>query len=926
MPITALSQKTKELLGSTSVITTPFSLVKELIDNAIDASANTIEVLISPDTVTKVEVRDDGVGIHPDDYDSLGRRGHTSKLRNFEDLQTLAGNTLGFRGEALASANTVGKLTITTKTTSDPVAAVLQINPNDGGILKQQCGSAPAGTTVSVAQLYHGIPVRKQSVIKEAKRTLERIKVLFRSYAMARPKMRFTFRVIGKPNLTWIYAPKQDASYSEVILQILGKDAASRCIEKTASFPAIDEGQQQADPAINFPKASYDFSASLWRPGIEVLQLPRHRYFSVDGRPVTATKGAMQKLVSIYAKYLGNALHDPDSTKAICDPFIRVDIQCSKGSYDVNIEPAKDQVLFEDEPTVIRCFETLCQELYKPFHAVEKGDLSKTQMANTSQPIPCKPSNIPNSSQFAGSSDAPRVETILHSAPTRGGATTSWPTEELTAYDRLQQPVMLCQSSQAWESSAQRGPTTTFPTIWTAINAPAPIQKSGSRVSVPLVNNDKHSGQEFDALRIILNTSEGLDRRDDSNQRRQLGTFHQEIPPDLLPIREPSSPSGRPLDSWSFSRMNVQAGSWIDTNISRLQISSQTELRAASITPEPELLRHRDAPPRDLDVPPSMRNSNWHGNNIQIPNTEPSGLYQSPKSSPVGHKNGRLGISRHCQAQPPWTPPLSVQKDQEQRHDRYVSKFQPSSSGLKQTTLTFSKPQLRRKPRDKQVNEAAHESTDMAGRQGVPPCYQNEFSTARQTLEEQFTAALHQKVMLQASTTQGNSSNKKNTCSEDAFTGLQPTSFPVQKDIMADKEPIFTSLPTEDPRAYLLRRQKSKAADESMGRPKRFKRVKSVLLPLENTSVDDRTLDVSLPVRLDIQRLPASLNYFRIYDKYIVESDFEFALDMDIGEARRIERRLDALLSNWSQSIGERVTVESNLSSVLRGKGAEVRV
>ncbi|KJR88454.1 DNA mismatch repair protein mutl [Sporothrix schenckii 1099-18] len=134
MSIKALPADACRLLGSTSVIATSISLVKELLDNAIDAGATAIDVIVSPNTVDKIEVRDNGHGISTADFDALGRRGHTSKLRQFDDLMTVGGTSLGFRGEGLASANTLGFVAITTRTAEEAIASKFRLVPNIGGI------------------------------------------------------------------------------------------------------------------------------------------------------------------------------------------------------------------------------------------------------------------------------------------------------------------------------------------------------------------------------------------------------------------------------------------------------------------------------------------------------------------------------------------------------------------------------------------------------------------------------------------------------------------------------------------------------------------------------------------------------------------------------------------------------------------------
>src|ERR1700734_1175662 len=114
MAIVPLPQATVHLLGSAQALTTPMSLVKELVDNALDAKASIIDILISSNTIDKIEVRDNGHGIQQEDLDALGKRGHTSKLRSFDELRSIGGISLGFRGEALASAVQLGEVSVTT--------------------------------------------------------------------------------------------------------------------------------------------------------------------------------------------------------------------------------------------------------------------------------------------------------------------------------------------------------------------------------------------------------------------------------------------------------------------------------------------------------------------------------------------------------------------------------------------------------------------------------------------------------------------------------------------------------------------------------------------------------------------------------------------------------------------------------------------
>lgn len=136
MPIAALPQETSSIITSTLALNDAGSLIKELIDNALDAAATSITIEISANTVDVVQVKDNGTGIGVQDRRLLCKKGCTSKIRTIEDLAALGGASLGFRGEALASAADIsGSVLITTCIQGEKVGAALQFGPN-GTLLK----------------------------------------------------------------------------------------------------------------------------------------------------------------------------------------------------------------------------------------------------------------------------------------------------------------------------------------------------------------------------------------------------------------------------------------------------------------------------------------------------------------------------------------------------------------------------------------------------------------------------------------------------------------------------------------------------------------------------------------------------------------------------------------------------------------------
>ena len=131
MPIAALSPAAVQAIGSASVISDPCSIVKELLDNALDATATSVSIEISQNTLDVIQVKDNGHGIPASDHPFVCKRTFTSKIQSVEDLRTIGGKSLGFRGEALASAAELsGGVAITTRVPHEPVGSSINYGRN----------------------------------------------------------------------------------------------------------------------------------------------------------------------------------------------------------------------------------------------------------------------------------------------------------------------------------------------------------------------------------------------------------------------------------------------------------------------------------------------------------------------------------------------------------------------------------------------------------------------------------------------------------------------------------------------------------------------------------------------------------------------------------------------------------------------------
>lgn len=129
MPIAALSETAARAICSSLALNDSASVIKELVDNALDSNATSITIEISANTLDTIQVKDNGGGIGIEDRQLLCKRGYTSKIRSFEDLAQLGGKYLGFRGEALASiAELSDNLTVTTRVDGETAATFLKFD------------------------------------------------------------------------------------------------------------------------------------------------------------------------------------------------------------------------------------------------------------------------------------------------------------------------------------------------------------------------------------------------------------------------------------------------------------------------------------------------------------------------------------------------------------------------------------------------------------------------------------------------------------------------------------------------------------------------------------------------------------------------------------------------------------------------------
>ncbi|KAL8916815.1 MAG: hypothetical protein Q9172_006097 [Xanthocarpia lactea] len=368
MPIAALPSQTVRAIGSTQTLTDSASVVKELVDNALDAQATSISIEVSTNILDIIQVKDNGHGIPETDRPLVCKRYCTSKIRDLEDLAKIGGHSLGFRGEALASAVEMsGGLTVTTRVVGETTAASLKVS-QDGEVAQEDRVSHALGTTVRIIDFLKSLPVRRQTAIKESTKQLAKIKRLLQAYALARPSVRLSLRVLKAKSdrANWIYAPKSNTSVLDAAVNVVGKKVSGQCRWVVWNSNTL---RSSAEPTHADNTDTPKTSLSTYQ--VEAL-IPK------------SDAGTLKQIVQLFKSYVRSSCNSSIDQK-ITGPFLCMNLVCPTGSYDPNVEPAKDDVLFANSPSVLELVEAFLKSQYGELQSKNKQTTSSKTTATDSR-------------------------------------------------------------------------------------------------------------------------------------------------------------------------------------------------------------------------------------------------------------------------------------------------------------------------------------------------------------------------------------------------------------------------------------------------------------------------------------------------------------------------------------------------------------
>ena len=354
--IHVLPERVANQIAAGEVVERPASVVKELLENSLDAGSTRIRINVEAGGKKLIQITDNGCGMVRDDAMLAFERHATSKIKDTDDLLSIA--TLGFRGEALPSIASVARLHLETRAEEEAAGTVLEIN--GGKMIRVEEAGLPLGTSITIRDLFFNTPARKKFLRSESTE-LSHIASLVTHYALAHPEKHFELH--SATNALLVAPPV--AGHRERVYQVFGRETLDQLIPLAAIQPLERVGLPQPPPwrrpaenAAPTPASAGDEDSQAGAPA-RFGEVRLHGFVS---------KPEIQKLNrnSIYIFVNGRLIRDRLIQHAIIEayrnilpptvfPVVLLFIELPTAEVDVNVHPSKTEVRFRQQ-TVIHDF------------------------------------------------------------------------------------------------------------------------------------------------------------------------------------------------------------------------------------------------------------------------------------------------------------------------------------------------------------------------------------------------------------------------------------------------------------------------------------------------------------------------------------------------------------------------------------------
>jgi DNA mismatch repair protein MutL len=338
--IHVLSEAVANKIAAGEVVERPASVVKEMLENSLDAGATRIKISVEAGGKKLIQITDNGCGMVRDDALLAFERHATSKIKDAEDLLSVA--TLGFRGEALPSIASVSRLRLETQAEGDAAGTVIEIN--GGKILCVEEAGLPQGTSITVRDLFFNTPARKK-FLKAESTELSHIASLVTHYALAHPEKHFELHSASNAMLV---APPA-AGHSERVYQVFGKETLDQLIPVAArqglervGLPQPPpwrrkEVDEDGEPVVPSDPGEMRIHGFVSKP--EIQKLNRNSLFVfVNGRLIR-DRLVQHGLTEAYRNIIPPTVY----------PVVLLFLELPAGEVDVNVHPSKTEVRFRQQ-------------------------------------------------------------------------------------------------------------------------------------------------------------------------------------------------------------------------------------------------------------------------------------------------------------------------------------------------------------------------------------------------------------------------------------------------------------------------------------------------------------------------------------------------------------------------------------------------
>jgi DNA mismatch repair protein mutL len=404
--INVLDKHIAELIAAGEVVERPSSVIKELVENSIDAGAKNITVEIKNGGTTFMRVADDGCGIYRDDIKKAFLRHATSKVKTANDLDMIS--TLGFRGEALASISAVSRLQVITKNENEEIGSCYEIEGGDEISLEE--AGCPTGTTFVIRDLFYNIPARSKFLKKDVAEG-NAVSALMDKIVLSHPEVAFTFIRDGKQVLRTF----GDGKLLSAIYSVFGKDFAKGLIPVDYTLDSVTVKGYISKPINSRPNRNM-------------------QNFFINGRFVKTRTG----MAALEEAYKGSIMVGkfPSAVLQLTVPYEII---------DVNVHPAKIEVRFINERPVFdaiyHAVKTALQQgdERKQIHFKENtafNEIKKVNPFNNAQAVFAKAENTPAEKPIK---PIERIEPVLKNSEPKPYN----PFDELDLKDEKPKPVSI---------------------------------------------------------------------------------------------------------------------------------------------------------------------------------------------------------------------------------------------------------------------------------------------------------------------------------------------------------------------------------------------------------------------------------------------------------------------------------------------------